>query len=92
MLAELILLDIYTGCRMSELCRLQLEDVGPDYFQIQTGNTEASIGRLPIYSDSKKLVERLVQNSTDGYLLSGLSCNNSEGNRSKLISKKFRTP
>ena len=81
MLAELILLGMYTGCRINELCSLKLEDVGPDYFQIQTGKTEASTRRLPIHSDIKQLVERLVQNSTDGYLLSGLSCSNSDGNR-----------
>ena len=34
MLAELILLDICTGCRMIELYSFKLEDVGPDYFQI----------------------------------------------------------
>ena len=89
MLAELMLLGICTGCRVNEFCSLKLEDNGPDYFQIQTGKTEASTRRMPIHSDIKQLVEQLVQNSTDGYLLSGLSCSNSEGNRSKAISKKF---
>lgn len=89
MLAELILLGMYTGCRINELCSLKIEDIGPDYFQIQTGKTEGSTRRLPIHSDIKQLVERLVQNSSDGYLLSVLSCSNSDGNRSKAISKKF---
>ena len=72
MLGELILLGMYTGCRINELCSLKLENVGPDYFQIQTRKTEASANCLPIHSDIKQLVERLVQNRTDGYLLSGL--------------------
>ena len=87
--AELILLGMYTGYRINELCGQKLEDAGPDYFQIQTGKTEASTRRLAIHSDIKQLVERLVQNSTDGYLLSGLSYLNSEGKCSKAISKKF---
>ena len=49
MLAELILLGMYVGCRINELCSLKLEDVGPDYFQIQTGKTEVSTRRMPIH-------------------------------------------
>ena len=89
MLAELILLGMYTGCRINELCSLKIEDVGPDYFQIQTGKTEASTRCLPIHLDIKQLVERLVQKSTDGYFLNGFSCTNSEDICSKAISKKF---
>ena len=92
MLAELILLGIYTGCRMNELCSLKLDDVGPDYFQIQTGKTEASTRRLPIHSDIKQLVERLVQNSTDGHLQSGLSCSNCRGQPFKGNKQEIRTP
>ena len=71
MLAELILMGMYTGSRSKKLFGLKLEDAGPDYFQIQTGKTEASTSRLAIHSDIKQLVERLVQNSADGYLLVG---------------------
>ena len=42
MLVELILLGMYTGCRINELCSLKLEDVGPDYLQIQTGKRRSS--------------------------------------------------
>ena len=89
MLQELILLGMYTGCRIEELCALKLTDVGADYFQIQVGKTEASTRRIPIHSEIKQMVERLVQNSKDGYLLNGLSANNVQNKRSKAISKKF---
>ena len=89
MLPELILLGMYTGCRIEELCALKLEDVGPDYFAIQDGKTDASKRRLPIHSAIKQMVERLVQDSKDGYLLSGLSSNNRYNYRSAAISKKF---
>ena len=37
----------------------------------------------------KQMVERLVQNSKDGYLLNGLSADNALNKRSGAISKKF---
>ena len=66
MLQELILLAMYTGCRFKELCALKLTDVGADYFQIQVGKTEVSTRQIPIHSEIKQMVERLVQNSKDG--------------------------
>ena len=89
MLPEVILLGMYTGCRIEELSALKLEDVGSDYFAIQDGKTEASKCRLPIHSAIKQMVERLVQDSKDGYLLSGLSSNNQYNYRSAAISRKF---
>ena len=89
MLPELIPLGMYTGCRIEELCALKLEDVGPDYFSIQDGKTQASKRRLPIHSAIKQMVERLVQYSKDGYLLSGLSSKNLYNYQSAAINKKF---
>ena len=89
MLQELILLGMYTGCRIEELCALKLTDVGADYFQIQVGKTEASTRRIPFHSEIKQMAERLVQNSKDGYLLNGLSADNALNKRSGAISKKF---
>ena len=89
MLQELILLAMYTGCRIEELCALKLTDVGADYFQIKVGKTEASTRRISIHSETKQMVERLVQNSKDGYLLNGLSDENALNEHSAAISKKF---
>ena len=89
MLQELILLAIYTGCRIEELCALKLTDVGADYFQIKVGKTEASTCRISIHSEIKQMVERLVQNSKDCYLLNGLSDENALNKHSAAISKKF---
>ena len=77
----------YTGCHINESCGLKLEDAGPKCSQIQTGKIEASTRRLAPLSDIKQLVETLVQNSTYGYLPSGLSCSNSEGDGAKVINK-----
>ena len=89
MLPELIVLGMYTGCRIEELCALKLEDVGPDYFAIQDGKTEASQRRLPVHSAIKQMVERLMQDSKNGYLLSGLSSKTRYNYRSAAISKKL---
>ncbi len=80
---------MYTGCRIEELHALKLTDVGADYFQIQVDKTEASTRRIPIHSEIKQMVERLVQNSKDSYLLNGLSADNALNKRSGAFSKKF---
>ncbi len=89
MLQECILLGMYTGMRLNEICDLKLAQVGPDWIQVADGKTDAAVRRLPIHSAIKQMVERLVQDSKDGYLLSGLSSNNRYNYRSAAISKKF---
>lgn len=89
MLRDLIVLGMYTGCRLEELCQLKCKDVYDNGFDIKMSKTMAGIRIVPIHHEIQQLVERLLQTSEDGYLLSGLSSDNQAGVRSKGMSQKF---
>lgn len=91
-LADLILLGVYTGARIEELCQLKkasvitLEDI--QCFDIVDSKTAAGIRSVPIHPALKPVVKRLAQESTDEYLIRSNS-RNKYGNRSDPLSKAF---
>lgn len=87
-LADLIRLGAYTGCRIEELCSLKLDCVTDDRFTIEDAKTEAGWRVIPIHNHIRQLVARLRDTSTDGYLLTGLTFNK-YGDRSNAIGKRF---
>lgn len=72
-LADLIALGAYTGARREELGKLRLENVGETSFHIVDSKTVSGIREVPIHSAIAPLIKRLKRESTDGFLLSGLS-------------------
>lgn len=72
-LADLIQLGYYTGARISELCRLRVENVvnvdGITMLDIEDSKTAAGIRLVPVHPEIATLVARLVQDSLDGYLV-----------------------
>ena len=78
----------HTGARIEELCSLKLEQVLADRFKIEDAKTEAGWRIIPIHDDIKQLVARLKDESTDGYLISGLTFNQYQ-DRSNAIGKRF---
>lgn len=87
-LGDLIMLGGYTGARIEELCSLKLEDVSGDRLTVKDAKTDAGWREIPIHSEISELVATLKRNSTDGYLLSGLTANK-YGDRSNAIGKRF---
>lgn len=91
-LADLILLGAYTGARIEELCRIKTTDIvmeeGIKCFHISDGKTKSSERHIPIHLSLKHVLERLVENSEDGYLIKSTS-GNKYGNRSDALSKQF---
>lgn len=91
-LADLILLGTYTGGRIEELCQLRTEHVievdGVQSFDITDSKTVAGIRAVPIHPALNSLVQRLMADSRDGYLVPSNS-KNKYGNRSDLHSKAF---
>ena len=87
-LRDLITLGAYTGCRIEELCSLKLTDVYSDKVEIVDAKTEAGWRTIPIHPHIAQTAARLVDSSTDGYLLSGLTFNQ-YGDRSNAIGKRF---
>jgi integrase len=87
-LKHLITLAAYTGCRIEELCSLKLPNVKHDRLVIDDAKSAAGNREIPIHKNITQLVNRLVDTSTDEYLLSGLTFN-MYGDRSNAISKRF---
>jgi len=87
-LADLIRLGMWTGARIEELCALKVEKVGDGFIQIEDAKTRAGWRQVPIHSKLQPTLDRLLQKSTDGYVLSGLSHNKYE-DRSNAIGKRF---
>lgn len=87
-LADLIRLAMYSGARREELCGLRIEHVKEGHFEIVDAKTEAGIRQVPIHRELAQTIARLVDESTDGYVLSGLAVNK-YGNRGDVLGKRF---
>ena len=87
-LADVIRLAMYTGARREELCSLKVEHVEKDRFEIVDAKSAAGIRTVPIHRQLSKTMKRLVKDSKDGYVLSGLKPN-ANGDRGDAIGKRF---
>jgi len=87
-LADAICMAMYTGARREELCSLKVEHVEEDRFDIVDAKTEAGIRTVPIHPQLSETIERLVKESKDGYVLSGLKPD-ANGDRGDAIGKRF---
>ena len=87
-LADLIRLGMWTGCRIEELCALKVEQVKDDHFSIGDAKTKAGWRDVPIHRELAQTMTRLIDDSADGYVLSGLSVNK-YGDRSNAVGKRF---
>ena len=87
-LADLIRLGMWTGCRIEELCALKTTDVSDDYFSVGDAKTKAGWRGVPIHSELAQTMARLIEDSEDGHVLSGLT-KNKYGDRSNGIGKRF---
>jgi integrase len=87
-LADLIVLGMFTGARIEELCSLRSDASSPDRLRITDSKTDAWIREIPVHRELKPTINRLLAESKDGYLLSGLTFNK-YGDRSNAIGKRF---
>ena len=71
--ADIILILLYTGCRVSELLNLKKENVFLDdgYFKITESKTEAGIRVVPIHSRIKKFIENRMNQSGNYLFMNG---------------------
>jgi len=91
-LADLITLGMWTGARIEELCSMKVTKVNTSKgcLEIEDAKTEAGWRQVPIHSKLKPTVARLVKESKDGFLLSGLT-ENKYHKRKGAIGKRFAT-
>ncbi|WP_404292391.1 tyrosine-type recombinase/integrase [Microvirga sp. RSM25] len=87
-LSDVITLAMWTGARIESLCKLKVEDVKKDHVRIEDDKTEAGTRDVPIHSKLKPTLKRLLEESKDGFVLSGLSANK-YGDRSDAVGKRF---
>tara|TARA_R110002153_G_scaffold265316_2_gene427789 strand:+ start:575 stop:1939 length:1365 start_codon:yes stop_codon:yes gene_type:complete len=87
-LKHLIIIALYTGMRIEEICSMKISNISKDRFKITGTKTKAGSREIPISQAIIPLVKQLVGNSTDGYLITGLT-SGSYGNRSTAIGKRF---
>jgi integrase len=89
-LADLIVIAMHTGARIEEICSLLCKDIDikQESIAIIDAKTEAGERTIPIHPFIKNRIERLIEDSTDDYLLSDLN-KNKYGDRSNAIGKRF---
>ena len=87
-LADLIRLAMYTGARREELCALPVANVKDDRFAVAAAKTPAGVREVPIHHELAQTMARLVEESTDGYVLAGLKPNRN-GDRGDVMGKRF---
>lgn len=87
-LADLIRLGMWTGCRIEEICALKVEHVHAGHIQVVEGKSKSAVREVPIHRKLAQTMARLINESQDGYILSGLS-ENKYGDRSNAIGKRF---
>ena len=69
---------------------MKLKDVTDEWLRVaDKAKTYSGFREIPIHPDIQQLVQRLVDESTDGYFMSGLSANNKYENRSTAVEKRF---
>ena len=82
-------LGAYTGARREDICGLRIDSVEGDVLHVREGKTAAAVRRVPVHPVIQPLVRRLVETSSDGYLLPGLLTGGNDDKRGHLIGKRF---
>jgi integrase len=89
-LAHLIQIGAYTGARIEEICSVRCADVNLEkkYISVTDSKTEAGKRQIPIHTKLLPLIKRLIKDSADDFLLSGLTLNKYQ-DRSNAVGKRF---
>jgi integrase len=91
-LTDLFLIGAHSGARIEEICQLRIEDIVDDEgvlsFNVHKSKTEAGVRYTPVHAAIKPLIERLIKESTDGFLIKS-PAGNKYGIRSDAYSKQF---
>lgn len=87
-LHDLIAIGMWTGCRIEEICSLKLSEVKDDRLLITDAKSSAGNRVIPIHPQLAPTLQRLRRDSSDGYVLSGLTFNK-YGDRSNAVGKRF---
>lgn len=87
-LSDLIALAYYTGARIEEICQLTSKEIDGEMIRIEGTKTASSKRSIPIPPQARKLVARLIKESSDGFLIPS-TAGNKYGKRSDTLGKRF---
>jgi integrase len=85
----LTVLGAYSGARLDELASLKVADVDGDSFVVTEGKRQASVRRVPIHPAVAPMIARLLETSSDGFVIPGLRSGGYDDKRGFLIGKRF---
>lgn len=94
-LYDLIRLGLVTGCRLDELCALQVRDVlvSDQAIHIPEGKTDNATRTIPVVDAAWRIIERRLReaprNDPAAYLLPGLKPGGPDSKRSWYLTKVF---
>lgn len=92
-LTAITTLAMYTGARISELAGLGVDNVvtvdGITCLKIEESKTNAGNRTVPIHPDIHELVQTLIIDSTDGYLVTGVKSKGGKDRRADVLGKRY---
>jgi integrase len=84
----LVEVALYSGMRAEEVCQLGVDQCKNGMFEVKKGKTVNAPRKIPIHSHLKPLVDQLVKDSKDGFLIQSLKVDK-KGKRSTYVLKRF---
>ena len=92
-LTAITTLAMYTGARISEIAGLRVESVitidGIMCLKIDDAKTKAGNRAVPVHPEIKELLQTLIADSTDGYLVSGVKSKGGKDRRADVLGKRY---
>ena len=92
-LTAITTLAMYTGARISELAGLRVDNLvtvdGITCLKIEESKTNAGNRTVPVHPKIQELVQTLITDSTDGYLVSGVKSKGGKDRRADVLGKRY---
>ena len=80
----------YTGMRIEEVCTLRVADCTDDVLRVTKAKNQNSIRAVPVHPAISALVKRLRANSSDGFMIPGLTRAGADKRRSHALGNRYR--
>ena len=87
-LVDTMLIAMWTGCRIEEICALPVDRAGNGVIDIRDAKTKSGWRKIPVHSKLQPSLLRMIEGSKDGYVISGLTTNKYD-DRSGAVGKRF---
>ena len=80
---------LYTGMRLDEICEVKESDISEECIHIQKGKTSAASRVIPINPILNPVIEKHIERSRDGYLITGVTPGGYDNKRSWNFQKRL---